>query len=44
MRVGELADEPLELERDAPLTLTPENVVGRKERVGVSFDGLPGSV
>jgi len=44
MRVGELADEPLELERDAPLTLTTENIVGRTERIGVSFGGLPGAV
>jgi pyruvate kinase len=44
MRVGELADDPIELERGAPLTLTTEDIVGRKDRIGVSFGGLPGAV
>ncbi|MGA7983363.1 MAG: pyruvate kinase [Chromatiaceae bacterium] len=44
MRIGDLAEEPIELERDAPLTLTTDDIVGGNERVGVSFAGLPGAV
>lgn len=41
MRVGELAEEPLELTPGASITLTTENIVGNQERVSVSFAELP---
>ncbi|MEA3278344.1 MAG: pyruvate kinase [Pseudomonadota bacterium] len=44
MRIGDLGEEPVELQRDDPLTLTTEDVVGRPERVSVTFGGLPAAV
>jgi pyruvate kinase len=41
MRIGDLAEEPIELERDDEITLTTEDVPGRRERVSVSFPGCP---
>jgi pyruvate kinase len=44
MRIGELAEEPLELQPEARLTLTTEEILGTRERIGVSFSGLPSAV
>ncbi|MCG6939898.1 MAG: pyruvate kinase [Thiohalocapsa sp.] len=44
MRIGDLADEPVELVRDERITLTTEDCVGSAERVSVSFPGLPAAV
>jgi pyruvate kinase len=44
MRIGDLAEEPVELVRDAEITLTTEDCVGDASRVSVTFDGLPGAV
>jgi len=44
MRIGDLAEEPVELVRDARFTLATEDIVGDANRVSVSFPGLPGAV
>ena len=44
MRIGELAEEPVELERDARITLTTDDVVGDASRVSVSLPDLPRTV
>jgi pyruvate kinase len=44
MRIGEIADEPIELNPGEPFTLTTEDVVGNSERVSVSFTTLPQAV
>ncbi|NBC13488.1 MAG: pyruvate kinase [Gammaproteobacteria bacterium] len=44
MRVGEIADEPVELVRDETITLTTEDCIGSAERVSVSFPDLPAAV
>jgi pyruvate kinase len=44
MRVGEIADEPIELVRDETIILTTEDCVGSADRVSVSFPGLPSAV
>ncbi len=44
MRIGDLADEPIELIRDDTITLTTEEVSGTSRRIGVSFPGLPAAV
>lgn len=44
MRIGELAQEPVELKAGDPFTLTTENIVGDAERVSVSFARLPRAV
>jgi pyruvate kinase len=44
MRIGDLAEEPVELVRDDHITLTTEECVGTVERVSVSFAGLPAAV
>jgi pyruvate kinase len=44
MRIGDLTEDVVELERDAPFTLTTDEVAGRKDCVSVSFAGLPGAV
>jgi pyruvate kinase len=44
IRIGDLAEEPIELERDDEITLTTEDVPGRRERISVAFPGLPSSV
>jgi len=41
MRIGEFEAEPIELEPDAPFTLTTEDIVGNQTRVSVSFSRLP---
>lgn len=41
IRVGELAEEPLELVAGEELVLTTEAVIGDRRRVGVSFEALP---
>jgi pyruvate kinase len=41
IRIGQLAEEPMELTRDAEFTLTTEEIVGDLHRVSVSFDPLP---
>ncbi|UCD35236.1 MAG: pyruvate kinase [Nitrospiraceae bacterium] len=41
MRVGTLAEEPVELRPGSTLTLTTENIIGSAERVSVSFHRLP---
>jgi pyruvate kinase len=44
MRIGEIADEPIELTSDDLFTLTTEEIVGDGDRVSVSFSQLPGAV
>ncbi len=44
MRIGDLAEEPIELERDDTIVLTSDDVIGTRERVSVSFGGLPRAV
>jgi pyruvate kinase len=44
MRIGDLAEEPVELVRDHHITLTTEECSGSAERVSVTFPGLPAAV
>jgi len=44
MRIGELAEEPIELEAGEPFTLTVGTGVGDSKGVSVSFDRLPRAV
>jgi pyruvate kinase len=44
MRIGELAQEPIQLKADDRFTLTTENIVGDAARVSVSFSRLPKAV
>lgn len=44
MRIGELAEEPIELVRDEHITLTTEACLGDARRISVSFPGLPAAV
>ena len=44
MRIGELAEEPIELEPDDPFTLTIEDIIGNQTRAAVSFSRLPKAV
>jgi pyruvate kinase len=44
MRIGDLAEEPIELVRDEVLTLTTEETLGDKSRVSISFPDLPAAV
>ena len=44
MRIGELAEEPVELKAGDPFTLTAEDIVGDAARVSVSFSRLPKAV
>ncbi|MBK1723472.1 pyruvate kinase [Thiocystis violacea] len=44
MRIGDLKSEPIELQRDDTLTLTTEDILGDKDRVGISFPNLPEAV
>jgi pyruvate kinase len=44
MRIGELEEEPIELELDDPFTLTTEDIIGNQRRVSVSFPRLPKAV
>jgi pyruvate kinase len=41
MRIGEIAEEPIELEPDEVFTLTADDIVGDRTRVSVSFARLP---
>jgi len=44
MRIGELAEEPIELKPGDPFTLTTDEIVGDRRRVSVSFPRLPAVV
>ena len=44
MRIGEIENEPIELENGRSFTLTTSEVMGSKDRVSVSFKGLPQAV
>jgi pyruvate kinase len=44
MRIGDLAEEPVELVRDNLFTLTTEEILGNVERASVTFKGLPAAV
>jgi pyruvate kinase len=44
MRIGEFAEEPIELKPDDTFTLTTEDIVGDSSRVSVSFSRLPRAV
>jgi pyruvate kinase len=44
MRIGELAEEPIELVPGDSFTLTTEKIVGDNKRVSMSFTGLPKAV
>ena len=44
MRIGEFAEEPIELKADKPFTLTIDDIVGDQRRVNVSFERLPRAV
>lgn len=44
MRIGQLTQEPVELNRGDPLTLTSENIIGDRYRVSMTFDRLPEKV
>jgi pyruvate kinase len=41
MRIGQLAEEPIELHSGDHFTLTSENIIGNAERVSMSFALLP---
>jgi pyruvate kinase len=44
IRIGEFAEEPIELEPDDPFTLTTEDIIGNQTRVSVSFSRLTKAV
>jgi pyruvate kinase len=44
MRIGQFAEEPIELEPGDAFTLTTEDIVGDTNRVSVTFDRLPQAV
>lgn len=44
MRIGDLEEDSIELQRDDELTLTTEDILGDKDRIGVSFPSLPKAV
>jgi len=44
IRIGEFAEEPIELEPDDPFTLTTEEIIGNQTRVSVSFSRLTKAV
>ena len=44
IRIGEFAEEPVELEAGEPFTLTTEDIAGDQRRVSVSFKALPNVV
>jgi pyruvate kinase len=44
MRIGDLAEEPIDLVRDDILTLTTEEILGSKSRISISFPDLPAAV
>ena len=41
MRIGQFAEEPIELETGATFTLTTDKIIGDQERVSVSLFRLP---
>jgi pyruvate kinase len=41
MRLGTIADEPIFLDSGDRFTLTSDDIVGNKDRVGMSYDELP---
>ncbi|MBW2581587.1 MAG: pyruvate kinase [Deltaproteobacteria bacterium] len=44
MRIGQLAEEPIELVPGDSFTLTTEEIMGDNKRVSISFTGLPKAV
>lgn len=44
MRIGQLAEEPIELESGRPFILQMDEIVGNHERVWLDFAGLPQAV
>jgi pyruvate kinase len=44
MRIGEFAEEPIDLEPDDTFTLTTDEITGDNKRVSVSFSRLPKAV
>jgi pyruvate kinase len=44
MRIGKLADEPIDLRAGDFFTLTTEDILGDAQRVSMSFEGLPKAV
>jgi pyruvate kinase len=44
MRIGRIANEPIELRRGETITLTTEEILGNESRVSVSFARLPQAV
>lgn len=44
MRIGQLVEEPIELERDQSFTLVPWEMEGDADRVSITFAGLPKAV
>lgn len=44
IRIGMLGQEPVELKQGSVFTLTTEKIIGDRDRVSVSFPGLPGVV
>ncbi len=44
MRIGQLANEPIELTSGDTFTLTTKNILGNTEQVSVNFDRLPQAV
>ena len=44
MRIGQLAEEPIELVPGESFTLTTEEIIGNNKRVSMSFAGLPKAV
>jgi pyruvate kinase len=44
MRIGKLAEEPIQLIPGETFTLTTEEISGTRQRVSVSFSGLPAAV
>ncbi|MFC7336234.1 pyruvate kinase [Haloferula chungangensis] len=41
MRIGQIAEEPINLAADDPFTLTTEEIIGDARRVSMSFEALP---
>lgn len=41
IRIGRLAEEPIALAPESALTLTTDDIVGRRERISVNFPDLP---
>ena len=44
MRIGQFAEEPIELKPEETFTLTTADIVGDTDRVSVSFEQLPRAV